>query len=103
MTASDFKERRPSRSFHSAHFHLRLGVLPAGAPAQASAVVSLKVAATTTARNLLRRRINAVLDEHLRDATGFFLTVTAKTGASALPFSSLKHELGSLRKGAFSG
>ena len=103
LSSSDFKSRRSSRSFHSPHFQARVGTLSPDAAAQASAVISLKVAATAVARNLLRRRVYAVLDGSVRGKTGFFITITAKSGAPSLSFSSLEHELTTLQKGALSG
>ncbi len=103
LSSSDFKQRRSSRSFHSPHFQLRIGALAPDAPSQASAVVSLKVAATAVARNLVRRRVYAVLDASVRGKMGFFITITAKSGAAALPFAALEHELTTLRNGALSG
>ncbi len=103
LSSSDFKRRRSSRSFHSTHFQARVGALPAGATAQAAAVVSLKVATTAVARNLLRRRVYAVLDGFVRGKTGFFITITLKQGAPALSFAALEHELTALLKSVLSG
>ncbi len=99
LAVSDFKGLKSTRSAVSPHLQLRFGQLPPESPAKAAAVVSTKVAKSAVARNLLRRRVYAVLDAHLRGKRGFFITITARSGAAALSFAILEHELGTLLKG----
>ena len=103
LTSADFTRFRGSRSFHAAHFSMRVVRTASEAETKAAAVVSTKVAKSAVARNLLRRRIYAVLAVSLTSLRGLLVTITAKAGAPDLSFAELKSELAALQKSALSG
>lgn len=94
LRSADFKRLRGAPTFHSPHFLLR--VKEVGGAVKAAAVVSVKTGGGASARNLLRRRIYTALAGRVRRGAGFFLTITAKTGASTLSFKELNRELSGL-------
>ena len=103
LTSADFTQFRGSRSSHSPHFILRVVRAGSETVTKVAAVVSTKVAKSAVARNLLRRRIYAVLAGSPTHLRGRLITITAKAGASDLSFAELKSELAALQKSALSG
>ncbi len=91
LRTSDFKEFRGSSVFHTPHFLLR--VKKGAASFRAAAVVSAAVAKKAVERNLLRRRVYAILERLPPPLPTLLLTVTAKKGASALSFAAIRDEL----------
>lgn len=103
LKSADFTRFRGSRAFHSPHFSVRVVRAASEAETKAAAVVSTKVAKSAVARNLLRRRIYAMLAKSLLSLRGRLITITARAGAPDLSFAELKDELAALQKSALSG
>ena len=61
-------------------------------------LVSKKVARTAPARHLLKRRILSIIRPWCESGEG--LIISARSGAPALPFSTLKEELAQLGRSA---
>ena len=95
LTTRDFKSLRRGRTVNTAHLALR--VFPAGAGGKVSVVVSSSSYKRAVDRNLLRRRLYAIIEAHATKLQGRTLIVTARKGALGIPFSALKEEfLGAL-------
>jgi len=102
LRSADFKGLRGARVFHSPHFFIRIargaetgkGLQPVARPlGRAAAVVSSAVAKKAVQRNLLRRRIYAVLRGRPEMLRSGLTIIQAKKGAPALSFAQLQGEL----------
>ena len=101
LRSADFKGLRGARVFHSPHFFIRIA---RGAeserelrpPGRAAAVVSSAVAKKAVQRNLLRRRIYAVLHAHPNMLRSGVTIIQAKKGAPVLSFAQLQEELSAI-------
>jgi len=103
LRSADFKRLRGATLLHTPHFLIR--VKPDARRAAAAAVVSVAVAKNAVSRNLLRRRMYAILQKSfLSSAKPALLVVTAKKGAMELTFGELQQELfaGLCRAGLYS-
>ena len=94
LRAADFKEFRGAAVLHTPHFLLRVKKTAGSAPARAAAVVSAAVSKKAVTRNLIRRRVYAVLEGNdFRALPPLLLSISAKKGAKELSFSEIKQEL----------
>lgn len=91
ITTAEFKKLgRPTRIFNTSFFSVRTHRI-AGTGKKFAVVVSKKITVTAAARNLLRRRLYALLAEHLATATeGTAAVVFVKKEAVAASFQELK-------------
>jgi ribonuclease P protein component len=97
MNRAVFARAAAGKRFSSAH--LTLVASPAvGGVSSYAAVISKKTAARAVDRNLLRRRLYAVL--RAKGATPRSYIVYAKGGAVTLPFATLQSELETLLRAA---
>ena len=105
LRSSDFKKLRGASVFHSPHFFIRIvrsveagkgRQLTAHSLGRAAAVVSTAVAKKAVERNLLRRRIYAILRTHPALLLNGITIIQAKKGAAALSFKEVQSELSAL-------
>lgn len=92
LRSADFKKMRGGKIAHSSHFFARIIRAADFRETKAAAAVSYAVARSAVARNLLRRRIYAVIETPGLGA-GFWVAVTAKKSAAELSFAELNEEL----------
>lgn len=93
LRGADFKRFRGAKVIHTPHFLVR--TVTGASRFGAAAVVSAAVAKKAVTRNLMRRRIYAILERLLlqQKQPQALLSITAKKGAAALSFQGMQDEL----------